>query len=289
MKARRVAVLVLIGALFFAVQTTPVSAVSLKISPLRYEAELASGEKKKGFVDVTNPSLETVHVQLSVQAFRQVNDSGSLEFYDNETITKGVVLDYNEVELGPQETLHLAFVLDGAKLVAGDNFAAIFARSLPTRTGAGEQSVRVGTLLIIQNGTPSSHEAVVEDLSGSLMQLGDSLHVSFAVRNTAEAGAATGFSPTISVTAWPYIDDSVTGPLVFAGRTRTVEYVKKGDYFGVLAIRVKTGQSEQVIYRLAITGHWRVILPFGAIVSGLLIWLIVILKKNPNNWGKSTP
>lgn len=102
-----------------------------------------------------------MHVKLAAQAFRQTDNAGSLEFYDDETIRQGVLLDYTDATLRPRETLHLAFVLDGSKLAPGDNFAAIFATSVPAQNGAGEQAVRVGSLLIISNGTPSVHNAEV--------------------------------------------------------------------------------------------------------------------------------
>lgn len=261
------------------------AAVSLKISPLRYDTTLGPGEKKKGFVDITNPTGDTVHLKLSVQAFRQSGNSGGLEFYDNDSLSAGVILDYTEATLGARETLHLAFVLDATKLPSGDNFAAIFAASIPAEKGPAEQSVRVGTLLMITNGTQSAHTAVVQDLSGQLLQIGDGLHISFVVRNTGDSMLSTGFAPTISVKAWPYVDDAVTGPLVFAGHSRDVEYVKNGNYLGLLAIKVKTGDSEQVIYRFAVTGHWRFFLPFGIVVIGLLVWLILIIKKRVKNRG----
>ena len=268
----------LLAAGFFIVHATPVSAASLKISPLRYDTMLASGEKQKGFVDVSNPSSESVHVKLSVQAFRQTNDSGSLEFYDNPRMNSGVLLDYAETTLGPRETLHLAFVLDGTKLVSGDNFAVIFATTIPGENGAGQQAVRVGTLLIINNSTPSAHDATIEDLSGQLLQLGDGLHITFGVHNTADANATSGFSPMIAITAWPYIQETVTGPLVFAGRTRTVDYSLKGNYLGILAIHVKTGSSEQVIYRLAVTGFWRILLPMILVAIVLTVWLAYYVR-----------
>lgn len=271
---------VLFALLFINLLSTPVaSAASLQISPLRYDAELTQGEKKKGFVDVTNPKTSAVVVRLSVQAFRQIDNNGSLEFYDSETIQKGILLDYEEVEIGPRETLHLAFLLDGTKLASGDNFAALFASTIPEEQGAGEQTVRVGTLLIIQNDTPSAHEAVIEDLSGSLLQFSDGLRVSFAVRNTAPAEQMTGFSPTITVKAWPYISDTVTGPLVFAGKSRTVDYVKKGNYLGLLPVKVKTGASEKVTYQLVITGYWRLLVPILLVALGIATWFARYVKK----------
>lgn len=262
------------------VTAQPASAASLEITPLRYDAKLAAGEKKKGFVDITNPGSAAMTVKLSVEAFRQTDNNGSLEFYHDELIQGGVLLDYDEVDLGPKETLHLAFVLDGAKLRTGDNFAAIFATSVPSEHGAGEQTIRVGTILIIQNGTPSTHTAAVEDLSSDFIQLSDGLRAVFSVRNTADAQAATGFSPAITVSAWPYFSETVTGPLVFAGKSRQVDYQKKGNFLGVLAVRVKTGDSEQVAYSLLITGFWRALVPILLFATGLAIWLARYVRKN---------
>lgn len=262
------------------------SATSLKISPLRYDTTLSAGEKKKGFVDVTNPSGSDVHVMLTVQAFRQTDNTGSLEFYDDEKIRQGVVLDYTEATLRPRETLHLAFVVDGSKLASGDNFAAVFATSVPARSGAGEQTVRVGSLLIISNGTPSVHVAEVQNISSQFLQFGEDLRVSFDVHNTGEAGASTGFAPSVTISAWPYINETVTGPLVFAGRTRAVTYVKAGNYIGFLNIKAKTGSSEQNTYAFVMTGYWRFVAPFGLTVIGLLLWLLFFVKTSANNRGK---
>lgn len=276
----------LLAVVILALYAPSAGAASLKISPLRYDATLERGESKKGFVDITNPTLETLHAKLTIQAFRQIDNEGSLEFYDSEAVASGILLDYTEVDLAPRETLHLAFVLDGAKLPSGDTFAALFASAVPKTAGAGEQTIRVGTILVISNGTPSAHSAVIENLSGSVFQFGDGLHITFDVRNTAKLGESTGFSPSITVTAWPYVNDTVAGPLVFAGRTRAVSYEKAGNYVGILGIKVKTDSSEQIMYRFVMTGHWRFILPFGVIVIGLLLWLVRILKKRPDNRGK---
>lgn len=211
---------------------------------------------------------------------------GSLEFYDDEKIRQGVVLDYTEATLRPRETLHLAFVVDGSKLASGDNFAAVFATSVPARSGAGEQTVRVGSLLIISNGTPSVHVAEVQNISSQFLQFGEDLRVSFDVHNTGEAGASTGFAPSVTISAWPYINETVTGPLVFAGRTRAVTYVKAGNYIGFLNIKAKTGSSEQNTYAFVMTGYWRFVAPFGLTVIGLLLWLLFFVKTSANNRGK---
>lgn len=110
------------------------------------------------------------------------------------------------------------------------------------------------------------------------MQLGEDIQLSFDVHNTAEASTSTGFAPSITITAWPYINETVTGPLVFAGRTRTVTYIKAGNYFGFLNIKAKTGSSEQNTYTFVVTGYWRFLAPFGLTVICLL-FLVVIFSK----------
>lgn len=252
---------------------SPVSAESLKISPLRYDTTVLSGEKKKGFVDITNPSAVTADVKLSVQAFRQTNNSGSLEFYDSEALKEAVKLEFTEVELGPRETLHLAFLLDGARLPNGDNFVAIFASTIPEKTSVSTASVRVGTLLFIENDTPSSHKATVDQLSVPFFQFGSGLTAQFAVHNTAKLGEMTGFSPKIAISAWPYVKEEVTGPLVFAGRTRNVTYVKNGNFLGIVAFTAQVGSSEKTAYSIMVTGYWRVLLPTLIVVAGATIWL----------------
>lgn len=255
----------------------PAPSLSLQISPLRYDTTLSAGEKKKGFVDITNPSAASSNVKLSVQAFRQSNDNGGLEFYDDAVTARGVLLDYSQVALGPHETLHLAFLVDSTKLRTGDNFAAIFATTIPGTTAPGQQAVKVGTLLIVSNGTPTVHTASVESLTSSFVQFGDGLEASFSVHNTANANDNTGFSPEITVTAWPYINDKVTGPLIFAGRTREVSYSKKGSYLGVVAVKVQVGDSQQTRYSLLVTGYWRFVVPLVLLL--LFVSLAVLLKR----------
>lgn len=268
--------LLLIVALSLAFPALAVHAATLKISPLRYDATLASGEKKKGYVDVTNPSGSATTVKLSVQAFRQIDDEGSLEFYDNDAVSSGVKLDYTEVEIGSRETLHLAFLLDGSRLPEGDVFAAIFAAAEPSVQGAAEQTPKVGTLLILSNGTPAEHTAIAEQLSVPWFQLGSDFSAHFAVKNTSNQSENNGFTPEITVSVWPYISDTVKGPLVFSGRTRQVDYVKSGNFIGVVRASVKTGSSEQAAYTLLITGYWRWILP---LILAMIVGVIFVVRK----------
>ena len=86
------------------------SALSLRIAPLSYETTLGRGESKKGFVDIANSDTTVQTVKLEVQAFRQVGDDGSLQYYTDERIAAGIRLDYDEVAIGPHQTLSLIHI-----------------------------------------------------------------------------------------------------------------------------------------------------------------------------------
>lgn len=259
--------------------THSVQAVSLKVTPLEYRTTLSTGEKKKGFVDIANPDTVAVTVTFTVQAFRQTDDNGSLQFYDDPHITKGIQLDLDSVRLGPREVIHLAFLLDGSVLPAGDTYAAIFAASTPSSNGMA-QAARVGTLLSIQNGTPAGHEAKVSALAASFFQVGSELTATIDVMNQADPAKYTGYYPKIVVGSVPYGQKTVEGPLVFAGRTRTIDYRQPGNYFGFLLIEASAegGSKSQVVF--AITGYWRWLMPIIAVA------LIVIALYVYNGWKK---
>jgi hypothetical protein len=240
---------------------------SLRITPLHYNATLVKGESKKGFVDIANPSGSAVKLKLTVQAFRQIDDEGNLEFFDDEQVSKGVMLDYTEAELGPRETLHLAFSIDSSKLPSGEVFAAIFASTQPQQVEGAQSSVRVGTLLSIVNGASTDRKATIASLAASPFQIGDALTASFVVKNMADPRQSTGYYPQIVVNVWPYTTKTIEGPLVFAGRARSVDYRQQGDYLGVIKLTAHAETGEKSTYFFAITGYWRWLLPITATVA----------------------
>jgi hypothetical protein len=244
---------------------------SLKIAPQGYEATLQKAEVKKGYIDVSNPSSETVRVKLEVQAFRQIADDGSLEFYDSEQVRAGVQIDFDIITIGPREAYRVYFLLDGNKLPEGDVFGAIFASTIPDSSPGSAQSVRVGTLLIMQNGTPKAHTANVVSFATSWLHVGDGLSSSIVVTNPADPKSSTGFYPNITVATAPYGSRDVKGPLLFAGRTRTIDYKATGDYFGPIWFGANIRDSKQGQFIFAVTGYWRWLAPV------LFVVLLVIL------------
>lgn len=253
-----------------------VHATSFVMRPLIYDDVLKTGEKKRGFVDISNPSGATLELKTSIQAFRQINDQGGLEFFDNEHVSSGILLDLDSFTLKPHETLRLYFLIDGARLPEGDVFAAVFVSTVPEKTSGASVSVRVGTLLIIKNGTATSHKADIESLEASVFQFGEAITTRMYVRNVADEKAQTGFFPEITVALQPYTAKSATGPLVFAGRTRTIDYREIGNYFGPIRIDAGTGDSHKTRIIFAVTGYWRWLAP---LILVLISFLAALFKR----------
>lgn len=241
--------------------TTTTHADSLKIRPTLYKnIVLERGEKAKSFVDISNPTASVQEIKLSVQRYKQIDDNGSLTFFNDESVSKGLKLDLDNFELNPRDSIRVYFQLDGSILPSGDIFAAIFAKTVP-KDSMVAQAVQVGTLLSITNGTPLSHSIEITELSSGFVQWGDSIDASMVLKNTAQEGSATGFFPQISVKLQPYSTRSVEGPLIFAGRSRTISYTQKGNYFGFIQLNVDAEGSHAGRWLFAITGFWRWLAP----------------------------
>lgn len=238
--------LMMFSALFFLDDQT--QALSMKVAPLEYRATLKEGEKQKGFIDVSNPTGQTVIVKTSVEGFTQTDDKGSLEFSKNEQLAAGVLLDLDEFSLGPREAVRMYFVIDGTKLPTGDGYGAIFFTSTPpgqATVGTG-QSVRLGTLLSIVNGTPGSRKAEVVSLETPSFVLGNKLDGTYRIKNIGDPKTSTGFYPNVRVKVWPFGETQVkNGPLVFAGRTRENSFNLNTPWLGVYQISATHGNSSQ--------------------------------------------
>ncbi|MBP6038101.1 MAG: hypothetical protein KA604_02070 [Candidatus Saccharimonas sp.] len=253
---------------------SPVHALSLKIAPLEYTTNLVKGEKKKGFVDISNPSNIKIKASFHVMRFEQINDSGGLQFKDDAELNKGIRLDLKEIELEARETLHLAFLLDASELPTGDVFAAIMARTTFDQSGSATQAIQVGSLLFITNGTPGSHTAIVSKLTAPFFQIGTNITASTVIENTAPPNTRTGFRPQITYGLRPYYSGQTIGPLLFAGRSRQVDIRIPGNYFGPTWVTASAGSGEKGQLVFCITGYWRWLAPLIA-TSGVLALLLL--------------
>lgn len=266
-----VAILAIAGYMFFA--APPVLAEpTIGLQPLQYVETLKKGERKKAFIDVTNPSSQPTVVQFKVQAFKQINEKGTLSFYDDDKISNGISLDYQEREIPARKTLRLFFIVDGTKLPSGDVFAAIFAQTKPDQ-GAAAPSVRVGTLLILTNGTPGVRQAIIESLKMPFVHIGDSINGEVKIKNIAPANTSNGFFPKVTIDVWPFgPTKTITGPLVYAGNTRTIVFDEPSNRLGIYKISAIHGGSTKSQWALVVTGVWRWVL---IVIFTVIIILII--------------
>lgn len=273
MKKYIVAVLFFVGC--GVIGTPSVYAESVRIAPLQYETQLKPGERKKGSVDVTNPSNEAVDLRFYVNGFSQVDNKGNLTFFDDEQITKGLLLDYDAITLSPHQTLRLFFIADGTKLPSGDVFAVIFAETAPRARPGTNTSVRVGTLVMLTNGTAGPRHTEISDVSVPFVQFGNTLDGSMTIKNTAPKGKATGFFPDVSVEIAPWGGRTeFKGPLIFAGNSRAVDFAVPSNQFGLYTIKLTANNSTQTATIFLMTGWWRVIVPIVTLlvmVAGVLV------------------
>jgi hypothetical protein len=259
-----------------------VHAESLRLAPLTFEDDI-EGEKKKGFVDIANPTANAVSVTIEIQAFRQINDRGELEFYDDPLVSAGITPDLRSFELGPRESVRMYFGIDSQKLPKGRVFAGLFARSLsPGASLSGTTtSTRVGTLLMLQNGTKGKE---VGEFAGSLIpivHIGEGIRGAVVYKNTGTGEDATGYFPVFSIAATPWgPESSQKGSLVFPGIQRTTNFDLQGDYVGVYRLVVRAGGDSVSQHIIVVTGYWRWLLPLIVTASGFSILLCgIYLKK----------
>ena len=250
---------------------------SLQLQPLQYVETLQKGERKRGFIDITNTQSEAIDVALSVEGFRQIDDKGNLEFFDDERLRNGIQLDLKDAQIPPRKTLRLFFVADSTKLPAGDVFAAIFAKTVSAKASGADMSVRLGSLLMITNGSPGARQAKIESLSAPWVQLGTTLAGEVTIKNTASSTSASGFFPRIQLTLWPVGGTkTISSPLVYAGNTRTVKFSFPSNQVGIVRLRASYQDSSQERWIVVVTGYWRWVMAVlvGAGI-GAAAWLIL--------------
>lgn len=259
-------------------QNTPASALSLKMQPLIYKDALKQGEQKKGFVDISNPSASKLTLVTSVQAFKQIDDKGSLQFYDSSQVSAGITPDLSEFELGPHEAIRMYFLIDGTKLPSGDVFGALFVSTKPSDAPGVGSAVRLGTLFALTNGTPTEHKAEITSLSVPFWQFGDTIQGSYRVKNVAKAGESTGFFPDVTVAVRPFDQQTQQeGKLIFAGRERENTFELTSSRIGFYKVSVAYGDSRQSRLVFMVTGYWRLIVL--ATIVLILLAVVIVWKR----------
>lgn len=274
---RKYLLLALLTGFIAIVIAPPVHADSVRIAPLQYQTDLKKGEKKKGFVDISNPSNENVNVKLYVNGFSQTDNHGNLTFFTSEQMSKGLLLDYDSASIGAHQTLRLYFWADGTKLPTGDLFGVIFAETQSADQPGTNTTARVGTLVEIVNQTPGSRHVEIAKLDVPVVQFGDNVGGVVSVKNPAPKTSATGFFPdiTVEVALWGSKTE-FKGPLVFAGNTRTTGFTVPSNQFGFYEVKVKAADAEASKIVFLMTGWWRIVVP---IVIIMIIGSVFLINK----------
>ncbi len=262
-----------------------VSALGLKTAPLEYKTTLKKDERQQGFIDISNPSYQSVTIRTSVQAFKQIDNQGGLQFFDDKQISLGIKPDLDQFTLGPREAVRMSFTINSANLPKGDVYAAIFFTSdvQQPRNGVG-QLVRVGTILSIVNQSPGARDAEISKLSIPFLQLTNTIKGTYRVKNTSSKG--TGFYPDVTVSAWPAGKaKTMQSTLVFAGRERQNDF-SYSTGMGIHLVEVGYGASKK--------SQWVVTLPAWAIIVLLLIIVVfgveyLLYKKRRKSRKKAKP
>lgn len=252
---------------------TKLDVFGLKVAPLEVRTELKKGQKKKGFIEVSNPTNKTVNVTSSVRGFKQTDSSGTLTFYKDEQLEAGVKIDLDEFELPPWSAARVYYILDGTKLPSGDVFAAIFFTTSQQKDDvlSIQPSVRVGTLLSIINGTPSSHTATITKLDVPMIQFGG-VKGTYSIKNTGQVGS-TGFYPKINLNLQPFSESKeVTSRLIFPGIERTNDFSLSPQFPGIykLSVQYQSGEQSTLVF---------VVTPELIIGLVLLVTMVLIIVR----------
>jgi hypothetical protein len=268
--------------LLIAVLNTPTAhAESLRMQPLEYRSVLKAGERQKGFVDITNPTAEALRVAISVQAFRQIDDNGTLQFYDDPQIKEGLIPDLSEFDISPNQTMRLYFIADGTKLPSGDIFAALFATIQQPEIKSGVmQTIRIGTLYSLVNGTPGPRSAEIMDISVGFFQFDTKISGTYSIKNTADPKKATGFYPETLTTIQPFhIANKNTSSLIYAGRTRTNSFTIETARLGFYNVAVSYGDSAKSRWVFIASGAWRWVMIAVFVAGGIAAFGIVRYRR----------
>ncbi len=274
--------LVIVGLCWFT-PSRATHALGLKVAPLMYEETLADGEKKKGFIDISNPDDQTVLVKTEVQAFKQINNNGDLEFYDKAEYQQGIKVDFTEFTLKSKEALRLYFVLDSDALPKGGVYATLLFKTTQGGTNPDNTSIqpatRVGTHLLIENKGGGEKNASIKSVKLPFFQFSEQLQAGAEVSNVGGPKALAYF-PNLEFKVEPFgTTIKKRSSLLFPGISRSTQTTLPGNYAGLYKVTISTGDSQRSAWVIAITGFWRWLAPI-ILVSVLVIITLVIKYKS---------
>ena len=241
----------------------PGTVPSLKIAPLKYQASVELNHPQSGFIDISNPTGSPVHLAGQVQAFRQTDPQGDLEFYDDAAVQGGIHVTTTDFVLGPREAARISFTIDPNRLPHGGVYAAVFFRTVPSANpSAGTQvfsSARVGTLLILDIGGQGKKTDQILSIKIPWFIWDKTISGQIDVRNPTGHNAIA-FNPKLAIQpGWLQPTQTVNGPLIFPGNHRLVDFKLTSNYFGPMHLSAHdtVGNGQDTRWIFAITGFWR--------------------------------
>jgi len=249
---------------------THVDALSLQLQPLDIKTTLKKAETQKGFLDIANSGAETVKIKTSVQTFRQIDNTGNLQFYNDDKVSAGIALDMNEITLGPREVFRMYYALSGAKLPEGDVSAAIFFTTETGEVAGVTPAVRVGTLFHITNGQPGVRQAEITGLSVPFLQLNGKITGDYTVKNTSDPTKSGGFFPDVDVKVAPFDQKQTeTSSLVFPGIERDNQFALSTSRFGFYYVQAQYGNSTRGVW-IFVASLWHLVVIAAVILMALV-------------------
>lgn len=239
----------------------------LQLNPLKYEDKITGDTVHRGYIDIANPADTSVTVQTSVRGFRQVDLDGNLAFYDDATLSAGIIPDLPSFELSARDAIRMYFSVVPTKLSHGAIYAAIFFRTIPTNgpsdTSYLTASANLGTLLILQNGRANAPSGKISSWNLPYFQFGSGIGGIATLLNTSSQEASPLTAELESKVGWIGTPAKVASGLVTPGTSRNFHIFRTGSYIGILPVQLRdtnTGASATG-WTLVCTGWYRFVLP----------------------------
>ena len=264
-----------------------VRSVSLRIQPLIYKETITGADRKRGYIDIANPSGNEQTISVAVKGFKQVDNGNRLEFFDSAQLKEAIVVDKKSFKILPQQAVRVFFGVEGKKLPSGDVLAAIIFTTGQKSSTKGRatvsQAASVGTLLTLLNPDDSAHKADIVKLDVDFFQLGLKLHGSYTLKNTAPEGSANAFYPVVERMYSPFgkpVKQQTS--LLSAGVVRTTELSSSENMFGLYKLTVSQGTSVKDVWVFTILGWgWAIAASIFSLFAALIVMIFKLRERRP--------
>jgi hypothetical protein len=283
---KRFSAFVVLGLLLLhsAFATAHAEGTSLQQAPLIYRASLHAGSPQRGHIKVSNPTDAAITVQSQVQAIHQSGNQGELIFYDAPSLLPAITLSHEKVTINAHKSVDFNFLINPDKLPAGGVYAAIFFRTIPqtaAKSNAIQNSVRIGTLLLLQNGTTATAKGRITDFHVPWLTYGSRVNGTITYLNT----GSLALNPNLMLHAGFTSPQTITGPYILPASLRIFPVEITGNHLGLIHITVDGSNPQTTSSRwlIAITGFWQWLLPI--LLLATILSLLFVRYRNQFIYG----